>query len=295
MDGFRLRVVLAIAIAVAATSAHAQRSASEDPRLDGSSAAKLEASAAVLRNALSASRREDFDVALAMIWIQRTANEGDVDGDEDLDLDDIRLLEDDASDLLTQIRRGNLVYAIETRATRTTEFKAADYFALLDGLRYDDVVDLAGHTRAEDYLEAAGHTRVEAARRTRTQSTCLVDSSRPSGSRAQQRAANECVNSTARILRAGGLALNSAITALGEQRYADARAALRDLASFRTPYERSKAEQILFHISYTEGNHAEAREHLLRALEAGGLNAQETADALQRIRFIESGLSATPQ
>jgi len=278
-----------MAIAVAATSAHAQPS-SEGVRLDGSSRAKLETSAASLRDALSARRREDFDAALAMIWIQRTANDGDLDGDEDLDLDDIRLLEKDASDLLTQIRRGNLVYAIEARATLAAEFKATDYFALIDGLGYDDVVSLAGLARAEDYLEAV--------RGTRPQPTCFVDSSRASGSRIesrnQRRAPNGCANSTARISPAAGQALNNAIAAFGEQRYADARAALRD-SSVRTPYERSKAEQILYSIAWAEGDHAEAREHMLLALEAGGLNAEETADALQRIRLIESGLSATPQ
>jgi len=291
MNGLSLCRVLAVAVTLAATSAQAQRSASGEQRLDSSSPNTLEASVTALRNALPAGRREDFDAALAMIWIQRTANDGDLDGDEDLDLDDIRLLQDDAADLLTQIQRGNIVYAVESREKDDSEFKAADYFAQLDGLGYDEVLSLAGLARAEDYLDAVSNRLSRRVPALPTPTACSAASS----PRLQRRVAEQCADNVATINRVAAQALNTAIMALGEQRYTDARAALGNLTEFRTPYERSKADQVLFSISYAEGDHAAAREHLLRALEAGGLNAQETADTLQRIRFIESGLSATPQ
>jgi hypothetical protein len=288
MNGLSLCRVLAVAVALAATSGQAQRSASGEQRLDSSSPNNLEASVTALRNALPARRREDFDAALAMIWIQRTANDGDLDGDEDFDLDDIRLLQDDAADLLTQIQRGNLVYAVESREKDDGEFKAVDYFAQIDGLGYDEVLSLAGLARAEDYLDAVSN---RLSRPLPTPTACSAASS----PRLQRRVAEQCADNLATINRVAAQAFNTAIMALGEQRYTDARAALADSTGFRTPYERSKAEEILFSISYAEGDHAAARGHLLLALEAGGLNAQETADTLQRIRFIESGLSATPQ
>ena len=289
MNARRLcRAFAVTAAALAATSTPAQQSRSDEPRLDASGAANLERSVARLRNTLPPRDQEDFDAALAMIWIQRTANDGDLDGDDDVDLDDLRLLEQDASDLLTQIHRGNLVSAIEARARSVENFKAADYFKLLDGLGYDDVLALAGHTRAEDYLKAV--------RQTRSQPVCFVDSSRASGSRVRQRTAEECANQVAAIRPRVGIELNTVIEALNAQRYAEARSTLEKLTAEKlTSYERSKAEQILYSIAMAEQDLPEAREHLLAALEAGGLNPQETVDALQRIRAIESRLSAAPQ
>jgi hypothetical protein len=112
--------------------------------LDGSSPAKLETSAALLQNDLEGRRREELDVALAMIWMNRTANSGDVDGDGDFDVDDIRQLEIDATDLLTEIRRGNLVSAIEEREEADSDYTAADSFAQLHGLGYAERLSVAG-------------------------------------------------------------------------------------------------------------------------------------------------------
>ena len=46
-----------------------------------------------------------------------------------------------------------------------------------------------------------------------------------------------------------------------------------------SPYERSKVEQILFNISYSQEKYAEARGHLQKAIDAGGLNEQEVSQA----------------
>jgi tetratricopeptide (TPR) repeat protein len=46
-----------------------------------------------------------------------------------------------------------------------------------------------------------------------------------------------------------------------------------------SPYERSTTEQILFQIAYSQEKYAEARDHLQKAIEAGGLNEQQVSDA----------------
>jgi hypothetical protein len=95
---------------------------------------------------------------------------------------------------------------------------------------------------------------------------------------------------------ATGKALAEAIQALSAQKYAEAGAAVGrlDLETLR-PYERSKVEQILFNVAYAEGDYSEARAHLVAAIDAGGLNEQETADALGWIRAIDSRIPrATP-
>jgi hypothetical protein len=118
-------------------------------RIDGSSAAAVERSVALLQNDLSTRRREDFEVALAVIYL-RTAglDRGDTDGDGDEDYFDARSLADTAGDLFDEIRRGNLVSTIESLKGAGV---AAAYFAQLDGLGYDEVVKLGGEA-ADGYL-----------------------------------------------------------------------------------------------------------------------------------------------
>ena len=62
-----------------------------------------------------------------------------------------------------------------------------------------------------------------------------------------------------------------------------------------SPYERSMTEQLLFSLSEAEGNSIEARQHLLNALAARGLNPDETMQVLDRIRALDARLSAEPQ
>src|SRR5262249_5399246 len=77
---------------------------------------------------------------------------------------------------------------------------------------------------------------------------------------------------------ATGKALNAAIEFLNMEKYAEAQAAIGELKLDKlSPYERSKVEQILFNISYSQDKYAEARGHLQKAIEAGGLNEQEVS------------------
>jgi hypothetical protein len=75
-----------------------------DLRIDGSSQASIESSVFLIQQELPAYRRERFDMVLSDLWITAT-----------LDAE-----------------------------TEGTEYTEADYFAQLDGLRYEDVLDLAG-------------------------------------------------------------------------------------------------------------------------------------------------------
>jgi hypothetical protein len=257
--------------------------------LDGSSPAKLETSAALLQNDLEGRRREELDVALAMIWMNRTANSGDVDGDGDFDVDDIRQLEIDATDLLTEIRRGNLVSAIAEREEADSDYTAADYFAQLHGLGYDEILSLAGRPTQSGYLDAV--------RQAREQLTCRSQGpafAQGSASRAARRRTTNC---GPRIIGTyTAKALGPAIAAMNEGRYTDARATIAELRLGRlSPYERSWTEQILVSLSEAEGNPVAVREHLLNALAARGLNPDETRMVLDRIRALDARLGVEPQ
>ena len=52
-----------------------------------------------------------------------------------------------------------------------------------------------------------------------------------------------------------------------------------------SPYERGIAEGVLFRIAYAEQDYCEAREHLLSAIESGGLTEPRTdaQEALERL------------
>jgi len=71
-------------------------------------------------------------------------------------------------------------------------------------------------------------------------------------------------------------AINAAIEALNANRFADAQAAIAALKIDKlSPNERSRVEWVLFAIANGQEKFAEAREHLDRAIKAGGLNEQE--------------------
>ena len=123
---------------------------SSSRRIDGSSAATFERSVAMLQNDLPPSRREDFDIALAVTWMRAaTPDAGDVDGDGDADYFDARAMADNAGDLLAAIQRGDLVSAVEKSKG---EAVAAAYFKQLDGLGYAEVVALAGDLDTRQYV-----------------------------------------------------------------------------------------------------------------------------------------------
>jgi hypothetical protein len=248
---------------IASTSTLAQPARSAGGRIDGSSGANFEASVAALLSALPTGRREDLGVALAVIWMSNTLGPSglDRDGDGDVDTTDARLLAEDTHRLLADIERGDLLASIEKREQKYGSYTVADYVKRLDGLGYEEVLDLAGRP---------GKVSLPSLRRSRPLDSTIIDAK------------------TAKTI-------NEAIEAMNMRLFADARRAIEKLdASRLSPYERSKVEQILFVISYNEGELVEAREHLRAAVSAGGLNGQEVTTALVQIRFVESRFAASP-
>ena len=74
--------------------------------------------------------------------------------------------------------------------------------------------------------------------------------------------------------------LSEAIELLNMENHAGAAAKIATLNFEKlSPYERAKVEQILFQVSYSQEKFAEARDHLKKAVDSGGLNAQEVSDA----------------
>jgi hypothetical protein len=92
-------------------------------RIDGSSAATFERSVAMLQNDLPPRKREDFEIALAFTWVRAAALDA---GDVDGDGD-------------------------------------TDYFRRLDGLGYDEVVELADLPGDEGYVAQLKRQRSQAA------------------------------------------------------------------------------------------------------------------------------------
>jgi predicted Zn-dependent protease len=75
-------------------------------------------------------------------------------------------------------------------------------------------------------------------------------------------------------------ALSAAIEALNREQHDKARGLVTALPpATLTPFARSRVEQILFSVAYQQKRYDEAREHLQRAIAAGGLSEQEVADA----------------
>jgi len=79
---------------------------------------------------------------------------------------------------------------------------------------------------------------------------------------------------------ATGKVLNEAIELLNKEDFKGAAAKIGALNLDKlSPYERSKVEQILFNISYSQEKYDEARGHLQKAIDSGGLNQQEIDQA----------------
>jgi hypothetical protein len=79
---------------------------------------------------------------------------------------------------------------------------------------------------------------------------------------------------------ATGEVLNDAIAALDAERYDEATNAIATLdRDSLSPFERSRVEQILFNVAYKQERFDAARAHLQSAIDAGGLSAQEVAQA----------------
>jgi hypothetical protein len=249
----------------------------QDLEIDGSSAARFEASVAMIQNSLRPVRREEFETALAAIWFGDTAASGDADGDGDHDADDLKTFREDAFDLITNIQRGNIANAIEQRATDPRA--ATDYFTQLNGLGSDEVVELANRPEAAVYLEPLWQYRRD--------SLCKRAAIKiKENCRRHKSTAQIADPYTARVL-------SEAVEALSENRYDDARNAVATLRKKRlNPYEASKAEQILYNVAVGEQSYEEARTHLDNAIKAGGLNPQETSVAAAQIKAIDALLAA---
>lgn len=77
-----------------------------------------------------------------------------------------------------------------------------------------------------------------------------------------------------------GKVLNEAIELLNMEQFAAAGAKIGTLQLEKlSPYERGKVEQILFNISYSQERYDEARGHLQKAIDSGGLNQVEIDQA----------------
>jgi len=134
-------------LALCGSAVFAQSGDWRDRRVDGSSEARFELSIAALQNSLPPRRREDFDIALAVIWMSESLGSAglDLDRDGDVDRADSRLLADGAMDLLADIQRGDLLSSIDKPVTNNGgECTAANYLQQLDGLTCEEVLDLAG-------------------------------------------------------------------------------------------------------------------------------------------------------
>ena len=100
------------------------------------------------------------------------------------------------------------------------------------------------------------------------------------GQQGQGQGQNEGGGSQGAIDAVTAKALNTAIEALNMEKYAEAQAAIDTLKLDKlSPYEHSKVEQILFNIAYAQEKYDEARAHLQKSIDAGGLNEQEVAQA----------------
>ncbi len=93
-------------------------------------------------------------------------------------------------------------------------------------------------------------------------------------SSAQQAAKKDEKTPAPTIDAATGKVLNEAIELLNKEDFKAASAKIETLKLDKlSPYERSKVEQIMFNISYSQEKYDEARGHLQKAIDAGGLNA----------------------
>jgi hypothetical protein len=248
-----------------ATSTFAQEDDSRALRIDGRSPERFAASLAALQTALPAGEREELETALAIVWLTNASNGGDIDRDGQLEPDDLRELQTQSADLLEDINRGDLVATVEKLDARGGDYTSADYFAALDGLGYDGVLELAGRAR-----EAPEITR--AVRAYKAQILC-----RDVWSAVRRKWCDAFFRShdapSADALFVPQVvpteeALATAREALKEGDTATAASALNALDGNRlTPFETGMAEALRFYVAYRRKLYPEAREHLQAAVD----------------------------
>jgi DNA-binding protein Fis len=118
--------------------------------IDGSSQPAFEASVTSLQERLAPHRRAELETSLAIIWLRRTsAGAGDTDSDGSVDVNEIRVLQQAAEHVFEDVRRGVFAFTTEDNPAA-----GAEYVRQLDGLSYDDVIDLAAATSGEVLLDA---------------------------------------------------------------------------------------------------------------------------------------------
>ena len=92
------------------------------------------------------------------------------------------------------------------------------------------------------------------------------------------------------------VAFNEAVFALNAGQFDKAGEAIGKLRLDRlSSFERGKAERVLFNVAYAERDFTTARQHLVNALESGGLSEPETAAAQEQIRRINTRLATAPE
>lgn len=104
------------------------------------------------------------------------------------------------------------------------------------------------------------------------------------------------IRDLARMSPIVGEAFNEAVVALNTGRFDKAGDAIGKLRLDRlSSYERGKVERVLFNVAYAEKDFTAARQHLVNALESGGLNEPETAAAREQIRRINARPATAPE
>jgi tetratricopeptide (TPR) repeat protein len=107
---------------------------------------------------------------------------------------------------------------------------------------------------------------------------CVAGGRERAGARNQEEA--PAANAQNSIDAQTGKALNEAIELLNMENYQAAAAKINTLQLDKlSPYERGTVERILFSISYAQEKYEEARGHLQKAIDSGGLNAQQIDEA----------------
>jgi hypothetical protein len=269
-------VAVALGIALAPTSASAQRENWRTLRIDGSDPERFQATISMLQTTLPFRQRDDFETALALIWFNNTTA-ADADEDGQYELTDLSELTADSADLLADIRRGDLVAAIEELDESGAAYTAADYFEQLDGFGYDEVLGLAG---------LFGGTREEAhaLRAYKGQLLCRDVSFgyvRPTW-------CDKFFRSNDATGVPVGETLNRAIDAAtaGDDTTVESAIGSLNLKQL-TPFERGMAEALLFHVSYRQRLYPKAREHLQAAVDAGVIGAGELEAILGFLSKLE--------
>jgi hypothetical protein len=277
----RLTPIIIVTAIVAAPASADWR----DEKIDGTNATAFERSISLLLTELPRRRREEFEIALSLIWLNNTVDVGGANHDGDFNPDDVRQLQQVAEDLLAEIKRGDVLAAIEKRDETGGNYTSVQYFEQLDGLQFAEVLDLAGQPSTEPAMAAIK-------REVWCRSPRFLGSSRARHSwcDGENELCQRCIRRTTMTV------FNAAEEAFEAQQYSDARAEIEGLDfDWLNAFERSNAERFLSVISYAERDLLRAREHLQNAIDVGGLSSEGELEIRRQISLLDSQISAIPQ